>query len=204
VHNSPHRVFALIFAASLLGHAPVQSWQDPVPESLSRRDGQDVDRARRVAILRAKAKEHIEEESKVYSDVELQDIERRYRSAHDDAFPMLLKSSAVAILHHLIERYPMSNRSGCAVLDLAQLSRDEAREHYLKQAIANYSHAWCESGVQVGALARAQLAVFYAGLQRFDEAERLAAEVSVMFPGAIDSAGAPLDDLLLGIRLLRR
>jgi hypothetical protein len=69
--------------------------------------------------------------------------------------------------------------------------------------MANHSNAWCESGVQVGALARAKLAVHQAGLGQFDEAERLAQEVLAQFPGAIDESGAPLDDVLEGIRLLR-
>ena len=47
------------------------------------------------------------------------------------------------------------------------------------------------------------LAVQLAGLGDFDEAERLATEVVTMFPGSIDDSGAPLDDVLEGIRLLR-
>jgi len=43
----------------------------------------------------------------------------------------------------------------------------------------------------------------HAGLGRFDEAEQLARDVSFLFPGAIDASGAPLDDLLEGVRLLR-
>ena len=69
--------------------------------------------------------------------------------------------------------------------------------------IANHSHAWCESGVQVGGLARALLAVHYAGLEQYDLAERLAQETTTLFPDSIDDSGAPLRDLVTGIRLLR-
>jgi hypothetical protein len=43
----------------------------------------------------------------------------------------------------------------------------------------------------------------YVGLERYDEAERLASEVAGRFPGSVDTAGAPLDDLLPALKLLR-
>jgi hypothetical protein len=55
----------------------------------------------------------------------------------------------------------------------------------------------------VGARARALLAIRYVELDRYDEAERLASEVALRFPGSVDTAGAPLDDLVGAIRLLR-
>jgi len=165
--------------------------------------GQSPETRTRVALLRAKAQEYIEQERTMYSDVELQDMDRLYRSAHHDAFPMLLRRDAGPILRKLVAEYPMSTRAGCAVLDLGQLANGEERERYLKQATANHSEAWCESGVQVGALARARLAIYYAELGRLAEAEQLAGEMLAMFPGAIDPSGAPLDDLLRVLRLLR-
>jgi hypothetical protein len=161
-------------------------------------------REARIEALRAKAREHIEQERVLYSASQLQDIDARYRSAHQAAFRMLLRREAAPILLELVAAYPKSNRSGCAVLKLAQLASGAERENYFRQAIASHSNAWCESGVQVGALARAQLAVHHAGLGKFDEAERLAQQVLVLFPGAIDESGAPLDDVLEGIRLLRQ
>lgn len=163
-----------------------------------------VSHTARVEALRAKAKEEIEQERALYSVSELTDIEARYRAAHRDDFPMFLRRDAAPILLELIARYPKSNRSGCAVLDLARLVAGERREHYLRQAIRNHGGAWCASGVQVGALARARLAVYYAGVGRFDEAERLAEELVTFFPGAIDESGASLDDVLNAVRLLRQ
>jgi hypothetical protein len=164
-----------------------------------------VPRTAQVEALRAKAKEQIEQERTLYSESELQDIEARYRAAHRDDFPMFmfLRREAAPILLQLIADYPKSNRSGCAVLDLARLASGEEREHYLRQAIRNHSDAWCESGVQVGALARARLAVYYAGHGKIDEAEHLAEELVTAFPGAIDESGASLANVLKGIRLLR-
>jgi hypothetical protein len=162
----------------------------------------DLQDEQRVA-LRLKAHAHIESERTRFSEFELTDIEARYRSAHVEQLRFVRRPEGVAILRELIERYPGSNRAGCAVLDLARLSSGATRERYLRKAIANHSDAWFETGVQVGALARAMLAVHLAGLERFDEAERVAAELVTMFPGAIDDSGASLDDVLESIRLLR-
>jgi hypothetical protein len=87
---------------------------------------------------------------------------------------------------------------------LAQLSTEQRREEFLRQAIAHEGDAWFENGVQVGAIARAMLAIHLAGLERFEEAEKLAREVVERFPGAIDQTGATLDDTLTAIRQLRR
>lgn len=139
----------------------------------------------------------------MYSEDQLRDIEARYRSSHQRDYPMFLRPDAAPTLRELVAAYPKSNRSGCAVLDLAHLASGKTRVHYLREAIANHSEAWCESGVQVGALARARLAIHYAGLEQFEEAERLAKELVTLFPGAIDESGAPLDDVLRGVQLLK-
>jgi hypothetical protein len=157
----------------------------------------------RRAALRLKAQAHLETERSRFSELELSDIETRYRSAHGDHVRFVRLPEGVTILQDLIERYPGSNRAGCAVLELARLSSGVARERYLRKAIINHSDAWFETGVQVGALARAMLAVHLAGLERFDEAERVAMELVTMFPGSIDDSGAPLDDVLASIKLLR-
>jgi hypothetical protein len=56
--------------------------------------------------------------------------------------------------------------------------------------------------VQVGAFARAQLAVFYSVQGRTTEAQAVAKEVSERFPGAIDHGGRPLTDTLRKMKLL--
>lgn len=73
----------------------------------------------------------------------------------------------------------------------------------MKSAIANHGEAWYGDGAQVGALARAQLAAYYANAGRLDEAQKLAEEVSTRFPGAVDHAGSRLTDVLRKMKLLR-
>jgi hypothetical protein len=82
------------------------------------------------------------------------------------------------------------------VLYLAQLSSGEEREAYLKSAISTYGDTWYGDGVQVGALARAQLAMFYAATGRAEDARALVKEIEEKFPGAVDHGGRPLLDSL--------
>jgi len=155
------------------------------------------------ASLRLRAQARIEADRALFTDSELTDIETRYRSAHLEGPALVRVIEGPQILRDLAQRYPRSNRAGCAVLELAQLSTGVARERYLREAIAAHSDAWFESGVQVGALARAMLALHLAALERFDDAEQVAAELVERFPGAIDQSGATLDDTLSSIKLLR-
>jgi hypothetical protein len=164
---------------------------------------QSVGRDNQLLALRARARARIEEETERYSAADVANIEARYASAQ-------VFSASVSgperqqVLEDLIRRYPRSNRAGCARLQLAQLSKGPQREQYLRQAIAHDNDAWFENGVQVAALARALLAVHLAGLGQFDEAERLATELLMRFPGSVDQSGTTLDDTLAGIKLLRR
>lgn len=56
--------------------------------------------------------------------------------------------------------------------------------------------------MQVGAFARAQLAVFYSAHGRKAEGQVLAKEVAEKFPGAVEHNGRPLADLLRKMGLL--
>ena len=175
------------------------------PATPDRNAAADRTRDARLTQVRERAKARLELERSRFSPAELEDIEARYRSAHELTVGevMFLRPVGAEILTDLIRTYPTSNRAGCATLELARHAKSPERERYLRQAITRYSDAWFETGVQVGALARGLLAMHYAGLGRFDEAERLAAELVRDYPGSIDDAGAPLDELPDGLRLLR-
>jgi hypothetical protein len=83
------------------------------------------------------------------------------------------------------------------------MSEGPEREEYLKSAIANHGNAWYGDGVQVGALARAQLAASYANAGRTDEAQKLAEELRSQFPGAVDHSGARLTEGLQTLKPVR-
>jgi hypothetical protein len=159
-------------------------------------------REEKLAALREKARQRLADDARWYGPEELQDIEDRYRAAHQPFTGFLLPASLPQLVE-LVEKYPRSTRSGCAALKLARSSAAEERERNLETVIQLHSDAWCDDGVQVGSLARALLAMHFVGLERYEEAERLASQVAVQFPGSVDTAGAPLDDLLPALRLLR-
>jgi hypothetical protein len=172
--------FILALLASLLMSAPAQ----------------EADSA--VKALRARAQERMRQDLAIYSREDLQKLEELYQSANRN----LSSPDAKAILQRVVKEYPKSNRAGSAVLYLAQLSSGAEREAYLKAAIADHEDTWYGDGVQVGALARVQLAAFYAASGRGEEAQALAKEVIDRFPGAVDHNGRPLVEALRRLKLL--
>ena len=179
-----------------------------IDQNLDRSSQALDDRAERTAALRERAKVRFEAEGQAFSASDLADIEARYRSAFRsdvlDGLTFLRLPEAEAVLQELIRRYPESNRAGCALMLLAQQSTGAERERFLRRAIEHDRDAWFETGVQVPAIARAMLAIHLAGLERFEEAEKLAAELVERFPGAIDQSGSTLDETLIAIKQLRR
>jgi hypothetical protein len=145
-----------------------------------------------IEALRARAQERMRQDLSIYSRDELRALEELYQSANRD----LRAPGAKAILERVVKEYPKSNRAGSAVLYLAQMSSAAEREAYLKTAINDHGDTWYGNGVQVGAFARAQLALFYAANDKMSDAKALAKEVEERFPGAVDHGGRPLADML--------
>jgi hypothetical protein len=148
--------------------------------------------------LRAAAQERMRQDLKTFTPDELREIETLYQSANKD----LRAPGAKDILKQLVEKYPRSNRTGCAVLYLAQISAGAEREEYLKLAIGEFGDAMYGDGVQVGALGRAFLAAHYAETGRAEQSRRTAEEIVKLFPGAVDHGGRPLVDMLRRMKLL--
>lgn len=151
-----------------------------------------------IEMLRARAQERMRQDLAIYSKDDFRQLEELYQSANRD----LKGPDAKAILRRVVEQFPKSNRAGSAVLYLAQMSSGAEREAYLKTAIESHGDTWYGDGVQVGALARVQLAALYAATNRTDQARALAREVSEQFPGAVDHGGRPLVEALRSLKLL--
>jgi hypothetical protein len=151
-----------------------------------------------IETLRARAQERMRQDLATYSAEDFRKLEALYQSANRN----LRGPDAKAILQRVVKEYPKSNRAGSAVLYLAQLSSGADREGYLRAAIQTHGDTWYGDGVQVGALARVQLAAFYAADGRLAEARGLAKDVVDNFPGAVDHNGRPLVDTLRSLKLL--
>ena len=150
------------------------------------------DSAPTIETLRARAQERMRQDLSIYSREDMRALEELYQSANRD----LRAPGAKGILERVVKEYPKSNRAGSAVLYLAQMSSGADREAYLKAAIKDHSDTWYGNGVQVGAFARAQLAMYYAASDKMSDAKKLAREVEERFPGAVDHGGRPLTDML--------
>ena len=151
-----------------------------------------------IDMLRSKAQDRMRQDRAIYSLEDLRKLEELYQSANRN----LSGPNAKEILQRVVEQFPKSNRAGSAVLYLAQLSSGTEREAYLKTAIEAHGDTWYGDGVQVGALARVQLASLYAATDRMAQARALAKEVTDRFPGAVDHTGRPLVETLRNLKLL--
>jgi len=87
------------------------------------------------------------EDRKNYSTEQLREIENLYQVANK----LWKTPEAKTSLKVLIEKYPKSNRTGCAVQYMGQMSSGEEKEKYLKLAIKDFSDCYYGNGVQVGA-----------------------------------------------------
>jgi hypothetical protein len=96
----------------------------------------------------------------------------------------------------MLEKYPDVNRTGCALVYMGQMSKDEEKEKYLKQAIEKFSDCYYLNGVQVVPWARALLGYYYQENGRADEATKLFEEVKKNHPDAIDHQGRFLVKLI--------
>jgi hypothetical protein len=194
---------SLIVSIMTVGLHPVGDNQAPTHAVVPTQPSPGQERAEPFADFVAKAKARMEQDVREFTPTELQDIDTLFRGAHLNGLGHLPTHEGRAALVRLVTTYPRSNQAGCALLSLAQISKGEQRQTYLRQAIAEHSDAWYESGVQVGALARARLAVELVATGHAVEAERLARELVERYPDAIDHAGTRLSAVLEGLRLLR-
>jgi hypothetical protein len=149
--------------------------------------------------LRSAAQARMQQDRQSFGPAQVKEIEDLYQTANKD----LKAPGAKDTLLQLVQKYPKSNRAGCAVLYLAQMSTGAERERFLTQAIADHADARYGDGTQVGAFGRALLATYYAAAGRAEEARRVADEVIRLFPGAVDHSGARLADTLKKMNLVR-
>jgi hypothetical protein len=94
----------------------------------------------------------------------------------------------------MIKKYPDINRTGCAVLYVAQRSEGDARANYLKQCIEKFNDCYYGDGVQVGAYARLLLAEDYGRNGEQYKAAAVYKEIQAQYADAIDHGGKLLVD----------
>ena len=171
---------AAAFAAPLWGFAADAKAPAVVPDTT-----QPVEKAK---TPHERAKERAALDAKTFTPEEQREIERLYQSGSRN----LKTPEAQESLKKLVAKYPKSNRAGCAVQYLGQMSKGKEMENYFKTAIKDHSDAYYYNGVQVGAYARVYLARHYQKTGKTKEAAALFKDVSEKYPDAINHSGKPL------------
>lgn len=125
-----------------------------------------------------------------YSPDQLQEAENLMRTA-DRQWG---SAEANESLQGLIKKFPESNRAGCAMLYVAQGSKDAERTKVLRDCIEKFGDCFYGDGVQVGAFARFLLADDYRRNGEAEKAVALYAEIRTRYADAIDHNGKLLVD----------
>lgn len=169
----------------LLGFAQFLCAEDPAPTDAGLSSEQR-------SVLKERARARMLQDRQTYTPEQLGEIEQLYQSANKD----LKDPAALANLKTLIEKYPKSNRAGCAVMYLGQFSKGDERAKYLELAIRDFSDCYYGDGAQVGPYARYYLAEQYRRAGHDTKARALYEEIRQLYPDAITHKGQPLANYL--------
>jgi hypothetical protein len=132
------------------------------------------------------------QDRKNYTQKQLDEAEQLYSVANQKwGTPETIES-----LQTMIKKYPDLDRTGCAVLYLAQMSQGDERARHLQDCIEKYNDCFYGDGVQVGAYARFLLVEDYRSMGEEKKAEALSTEIRSEYAGAIDHRGNLLVDSL--------
>lgn len=138
--------------------------------------------------LRARFLQRIALDRNNYTEQQLDEAEQLYQVANKK----FGAPEAVESLKTMIGKYPNLNRTGCAVLYVAQMSKGEDRAKGLQDCIDKYNDCIYGDGVQVGVYARFLLAQDYKNQGETEKAKALFGEIISKYSDAIDHRGSLL------------
>ena len=149
-----------------------------------------------VAGQKALARERMMVDAEIYARPDLRIVEKLYQTANSD----WKSEEAQKSLKLLVEKYPLANRTGCAVLYLGQMTKDSEQLDYLEQAIEKHGGCYYGNGVNVGAYARLYLGMRYKKEGKEKDAAQLFEDILTNYPNAIDHKGKLLTAHLEGLK----
>jgi hypothetical protein len=127
-----------------------------------------------------------------YTQEQLREAENLYQVANQKwGTPEATES-----LHTMMKKYPDINRTGCALLYVAQKSEGGERSKYLQDCIERFNDCYYGDGVQVGVFARFLLAGDYLNQGQSEKAAALYLEIETSYPDAVDHRGNLLVDAI--------
>jgi TolA-binding protein len=141
--------------------------------------------SRRQETFRKEFDAKMSQDHKKHTLQELSEAENLYQVANKNWGTPEAKES----LKKMVEKYPDLDRTGCALLYLAQMSEGDERAKYFQSCIDEYNDCFYGDGVQVGVLARFFLAEDYQKQGDTEKAQALFDEIKTKYPKAIDHGG---------------
>lgn len=126
-----------------------------------------------------------EEDRKKYTQEQVIEAENLYRVISQKGGTQEAKDSFDAMM----TKFPEINRTGCAMLYMAQRAKGEERAKLLQECIEKHSDCMYGDGVQVGAFARFLMARDCSSKGDDKKAEALNAELKLNYADSIDHAG---------------
>ncbi|QSH41965.1 tetratricopeptide repeat protein [Lentisphaerota bacterium ZTH] len=143
--------------------------------------------------LRARARQRMRADLNSHSFSDLTYIEKTYKQA----YRKWGTEECIEKLKKLIKKYPESNRAGCAILYLGQMSKDpEKKKAFLQQAIKKFGGCYYGDGVQVAPYAAFQLGFLYYKKGEKGAAKALFDQIKAKYPDSIDHKGRKLVRML--------
>ena len=141
---------------------------------------------------RRNAEEMMAKDSRLYSGKEMADLEQTYQIANKNT----RSPEAIEALKKVVDKYPKSNRAGCAALYLGRWTKGDDQEKYLKLAIEKYSKCYYLDGTSVGGYARLILGSIYKGSNKNVPAKKLFEEIRKDYADAEDHSDRLIVDLI--------
>ncbi len=175
----------------LCGASPVAQAVEVQPDKMAQEAEKKKTKQEILDELKRKMKTRVAEDARYYSKEERIEIEKLYHSWQSKRGK---EQQAVAIT--MQRRFPKANRTGCAMLYLAQDSPRGRQMTLLRQVIRDNGTCMYGNGVQVGALARYYLVIMLKQDNKGEESQKLLDEMNELYPNAIDHQGEFLADLI--------
>ncbi len=144
----------------------------------------------RAKALRERFDKKMAEDQAKHSPEQLREAERLYQTANQKWG----SPEAAASLQTMIKKYPDINRTGCALLYVAQRSEGDERTKRLQECIEKFNDCYYGDGAQVGALARFFLVQDYRSKGEEQKATALCEELKAKYADAVDHQGKLLVD----------
>jgi len=135
--------------------------------------------------LRDKFENQMSRDQAKYTPEQLREAEKLYQVANQKWG----SAEANESLQAMIKQYPDINRTGCAVLYVAQRSEGAVRVKYLRDCIDKYNDCFYGDGVQVGVYARFLLADYFKAKGQQKDADQLFNEIKAKYSDAVDHSG---------------